>query len=140
MKTPLPLSANPLVLLTISLLFWFASVQAGIQTFIYDAAGRLVSADYGTNRAISYAYDNAGNLLRNLSTTGISIRASINPAGELILSWPVSADRFVLERAASLSALVTWNAVTVTPETQGDQRVVRIPAADGTAFYRLRKL
>ncbi len=32
-------------------------------SYSYDAAGRLLSADYGNGRTLSYAYDDAGNLL-----------------------------------------------------------------------------
>ena len=32
--------------------------------YSYDAAGRLISADYGEGRRIVYSYDDAGNLLR----------------------------------------------------------------------------
>ena len=33
-------------------------------TYTYDAAGRLVSADYGNDQSIAYAYDAAGNLVQ----------------------------------------------------------------------------
>jgi len=32
--------------------------------YTYDAAGRLLAADYGNGQRVMYAYDNAGNLLR----------------------------------------------------------------------------
>jgi len=38
-------------------------VQARTITYAYDAAGRLVSANYGGGAGIAYAYDAAGNLV-----------------------------------------------------------------------------
>lgn len=39
-------------------------VAAGTIQFAHDAAGRLVSAHYGAQQALTYAYDAAGNLIR----------------------------------------------------------------------------
>jgi len=50
LTTPVPQSVN-------------APVQAHSVSYRYDAAGRLVSADYGDTYII-YVYDKAGNLLR----------------------------------------------------------------------------
>ena len=36
-------------------------------TYAYDAVGRLIGADYGNGRSISYLYDPAGNLLRTVT-------------------------------------------------------------------------
>jgi YD repeat-containing protein len=44
--------------------------SAGVAiTYTYDAAGRLIQADYGSKRII-YTYDSAGNLTRREVTTG----------------------------------------------------------------------
>jgi len=53
-----------------------AEEQSNTQTtartiaYTYDAAGRLVAADYGNGRRVTYAYDNAGNLLRREVAAG----------------------------------------------------------------------
>jgi YD repeat-containing protein len=43
-------------------------------TYTYDAAGRLVQADYGEGRGVTFGYDDAGNLLRR-EVTGDSYPA-----------------------------------------------------------------
>lgn len=40
-----------------------ATVAASTPSFTYDDAGRLLTADYGGGRRITYSYDNNGNLL-----------------------------------------------------------------------------
>jgi uncharacterized protein RhaS with RHS repeats len=40
------------------------SAQTRTITYTYDAAGRLVGADYGESQGITYTYDAAGNLLQ----------------------------------------------------------------------------
>ena len=51
--------------LTLALLAGGNALAAGeTVTYTYDAAGRLLGADYGNGRSLSYLYDPAGNLLR----------------------------------------------------------------------------
>ena len=42
---------------------------AGHIDFNYDNAGRLIQADFGQNRDITYLYDNNGNLLRRIAAS-----------------------------------------------------------------------
>ena len=49
----------------------FVAVSADSIKYSYDAAGRLVKADYGAAGVINYTYDKAGNLLtRQVQTSG----------------------------------------------------------------------
>lgn len=41
-----------------------ALCAAGKVSYSYDAAGRLVKADYGSAGSIAYEYDKAGNLIK----------------------------------------------------------------------------
>jgi YD repeat-containing protein len=41
------------------------SADAATLSCEYDSAGRLVKADYGSGKSVSYTYDSAGNLLRS---------------------------------------------------------------------------
>ena len=52
-----------LLLCSISLSIWADPV-----TYKYDAAGRLVTADYGPAGVITYSYDKAGNLTNRTVT------------------------------------------------------------------------
>ena len=56
----------------LTLIAILCAVAATAQTvnYSYDAAGRLIRADYGDSGAISYTYDPAGNLLQREVTRG----------------------------------------------------------------------
>jgi len=47
-----------------------AALAAEAVQYSYDAAGRLILADYGGGKTISYSYDKAGNLLNRTVTAG----------------------------------------------------------------------
>lgn len=51
------------------LLFAAALCCADTVNYTYDAAGRLIRADYGSGTSIAYTYDAAGNLLSRMVTT-----------------------------------------------------------------------
>ncbi len=51
------------VIITIFILVSQAVMGVTIK-YVYDEAGRLVSADYGYGKYISFTYDNNGNLLK----------------------------------------------------------------------------
>lgn len=59
--------------------------------------------------------------------------------GQARLSWPVSAEGFVLETKAQLSTLGAWAAVTNVPAQVDDRNLVTIGLADHPGFFRLRK-
>lgn len=63
------------------LYFVLAALPAAASaTYSYDAAGRLVKADYGNGAAISYTYDKAGNLLsRTVASGGAPSVTSTSP-------------------------------------------------------------
>jgi len=57
---------------------------AAAVNYSYDAAGRLIRADYGTGGSIAYTYDNAGNLLSRIVINGATAGGtitSVNTAG-----------------------------------------------------------
>ncbi|MBX3748059.1 MAG: hypothetical protein KF833_22350 [Verrucomicrobiae bacterium] len=56
----------------------------------------------------------------------------------VVLSWPASAEGFVLESTPSLSP-ATWTAVSETPTSAGGQSSVTIGAGSGTRYFRLRR-
>jgi hypothetical protein len=58
---------------------------------------------------------------------------------DLILSWPITADIFLLEMTESLNPLVAWNDAGITPTEEEDGFVVRFQITDAMQFFRLRR-
>jgi hypothetical protein len=56
--------------------------------------------------------------------------------GQVRLSWPVSADGFLLQSAASLMA-PQWQVMPVTPQVQGESYTLTVPASGTSSFFRL---
>ncbi|HVR35236.1 MAG TPA: hypothetical protein VMS21_05230, partial [Methylomirabilota bacterium] len=59
--------------------------------------------------------------------------------GDLVLSWPITADIFLLETTESLSPPVTWNDAGITPSEEEDEFVVRYQITDAMQLFRLRR-
>jgi sugar lactone lactonase YvrE len=60
-------------------------------------------------------------------------------AGQVLVSWPVSAAEYTLETRGSLEPPSSWTAATNQPSISGDNLVVtNLPSVEA-AFYRLRK-
>lgn len=113
--------------LLLPLLLCFATISlalAGAVTYTYDAAGRLIKADYGGNTVI-YTYDASGNLLRRQSqVSGVpTLTLALNqpafrPGEQLILTarttqgpTPANADVYIalqLPGCSSLSCTLFW--------------------------------
>ncbi len=105
--------------------------------FTYDPAGRLVLADYGSNRTASYAYDNAGNLLLSSAPSpGIIIASLTN--GQLTLLWSALPAGFTLQSATVLGSDANWADTGLKPVAAGGLLSVTVPVGPGATFYRLR--
>ncbi len=59
-----------MTMIRIAGLFCVAAIASGAVNYSYDAAGRLTKVDYSGGKTLTYAYDNAGNLLSRISTSG----------------------------------------------------------------------
>jgi YD repeat-containing protein len=71
-----PMKNRPMKLravLSLLILCVCGATSASTVTYIYDDAGRLINADYGNERSISYTYDANGNLLSRKVKVGPSI-------------------------------------------------------------------
>jgi hypothetical protein len=109
-----------------------------MQNFVYDAAGRLVSAVYATN-TFSYAYDNAGNP-RLLSSPRPALLLGPVITNQFTLYWPAAPAEFVLETSSTLGTGAVWSAnVGGTPVLSGDFLTVSLPINSSAQFYRLHK-
>jgi YD repeat-containing protein len=106
-------------------------------SYTYDAAGRIVAADYGAGKSTSYAYDNAGNLLQNSQPTpGITVVSLVG--NQLTLSWPISPGGFVLQSASAANPGAVWSNVGVTNMQSGNLNSVTLTLG-ATTFFRLKK-
>ncbi|MGH9723217.1 MAG: RHS repeat domain-containing protein [Bryobacteraceae bacterium] len=65
--------------LLLSVFFTAAVTTADAVNYSYDAAGRLIKADYGNGKSIAYTYDKAGNLLKREVVSGAASPASTVP-------------------------------------------------------------
>jgi uncharacterized protein (TIGR03437 family) len=86
------------------LLVAVSTMFAAAVTYSYDAAGRLIKADYGAAGAITYSYDKAGNLLSRTVTSGsasagtiTSVNTASSPA-----SAGIAANTFIEIKGTSL--------------------------------------
>lgn len=70
--------------------------------------------------------------------TGPTLAFAGPTGGNLRLSWPVSADGFVLQTTTSLST--AWTDSTAPVSVEGNQNVVTIGVDSGNRFFRLIKL
>ncbi len=106
--------------------------------YSYDDAGRLSQADYGAEGSISYTYDNAGNLLRVVTSAGLALSVSQVSNSQVTLSWAASPSNAILESSDHLSVPPQWSAVASVPVTNGNQKTITVSTSTATKFYRLR--
>ena len=57
---------------------------------------------------------------------------------EIVLSWPVTATEFAVQRTDDLSA-PQWSDVNATIEMAGERQLVRLPLSNNTQFFRLAR-
>lgn len=106
--------------------------------YTYDAAGRIVAADYGAGKSISYAYDNAGNLLQSSTPSpGLVIGPIVN--GQFSIAWPSAPGGFVLESTPPLGGVAIWSPVGVVPTQVVNRNVVTLSVTPTNKFFRLHK-
>lgn len=89
-----------------------------------DSAGYLYVADLGNNK------------VRTTRVVPPTLQASGLP-GQLVLSWPSSAEGFGLYQSPALGPAASWSAITTGIVTNGDN-ILRTNAMSGAAYYRLR--
>jgi len=78
-------------------------------------------------------------LARLDAATASAVQLSFRISGSKItLSWPTSADGFVLESSGQTGAS-TWSLVDEPPSTEGDQTNVSVSLEGDARFFRLRK-
>jgi hypothetical protein len=57
----------------------------------------------------------------------------------ILISWPVYPDGFVLQMATNLASSVAWNTNNPAPVVTNNQNVVLLNATNGSHFFRLRR-
>ena len=114
------------------------TVQCGTIQYTYDRAGRLILADYGSDRTESFAYDNAGNTVAS-SSPGPGMSLAVVSGGKITFSWPTLPASFSLQSTPTLDVGVSWSAVPVVPVQVGSLWTATVPIGSGNLFYRLAK-
>ena len=126
------------MLLPSALLVWNPAASASSVAYTYDAAGRIVAADYGVGKSTSYAYDNTGNLIVS-SQPSPGLLVSRSSASQIALFWPAAPVGFLLYSSGSLGAGAQWNLSGAIQFQMGDLNVVTQALGPANAFYRLQK-
>ena len=108
-----------------------------------QAAARFVASGKVAVTRVRYAVirpcgPNAGkNLLAECKPqTDVMLAATRDTTGKVRLSWPSSAEGFVLQSVGAIGG--TWENVADAPVAEGDRLTVTVTPA-GTRFYRLTK-
>lgn len=119
------------------------NASGGDVHYTYDAAGRLVSADYGTAGSLAYSYDAAGNLLTRTVQTGGSDRPALSvellTPTQIVLSWSTNYAGFTLQSADSLAGGHSWVDFTGQPARAGGKFVITNAIAPvNSTFFRLK--
>ncbi len=83
-----------------------------------------------------YVADMANNMARTTRVVPPTLQF-ITVGNQLVLSWPVSAEGFVLEQSATMGSSAAWLPATNGVAALGDN-FVRTNSLMGTAYYRLR--
>ena len=120
------------------LLPWSQETHASTIAYTYDAAGRIVAADYGAGKSTSYAYDNAGNLIV-YSQPSPGLLVSRPSANQINLFWPAAPAGFMLYSSGTLGAGAQWNISGAIPFQLGDFNVVTQALGPANMFYRMQK-
>jgi hypothetical protein len=92
-----------------------------------DSAGNIFVADY-SNQVIR-----RGTLLLDIAPT---LRCAC-VAGQMVISWPLSAARYYLESSASVGPDAYWSEVTAPINAVGDSFMCNVGAGVPPLFYRL---
>lgn len=121
-------------------LFVFAltGAQAGTINYTYDASGRLVAVDHGAGKSVSYAYDNAGNLIQfSQPSPGLVLRPFVS--GQFTIAWPAVPGGFVVESTAALGPGAVWSPVAAPANPMGNLLFMTLSVGPANTFFRLRK-
>lgn len=90
--------------------------------------------------AVDSAAGGKGDIELRLIQQTMVPRLQIRVSGrDIILTWPASADGFVMETTESLVPDSDWRALEDTVTVEGQERILRIPLESHTRFYRLRR-
>jgi hypothetical protein len=116
------------------LVFLTGSREQGITG---DAAGLYDLDPDGARMFLNAVAYMAG--LDSPNPTGISISATRNASGELVISWPaVDSAGYVLQGIPTLTA-ANWQAVGGTPTSNGGQLSQAVPTTGAMRFFRLAR-
>lgn len=126
-----------------SLALGSAALPGGITL---SSAGVLsgIPTKAGTNIFILRVQDHVLRVLTRVFTLVVTpgipnLSITLPSPGTVAIRWPAVSDGFVLERSASLSGAIRWEAVGTAPALSEGQKVVMLPVQSSLQFFRLRQ-
>ena len=121
---------------------WVVTSVAGLagSAGATNGSGTTARLDFPTEIASDssgyfYVADLANNLVRTTRVVPPTLQSFVS-ANQLILSWPSSAEGFILQQATNLGTASIWSSVNTGIFTSGDN-FVRTNTLSGIAYYRL---
>jgi uncharacterized repeat protein (TIGR01451 family) len=83
--------------------------------------------------------DNSTVQIFTIVASSAVLRIEVPTPDQVRLSWPLTANGFLLEASSFLDSAARWERVNAAPVTIGDENVVLTPLTPQETFYRLRK-
>ena len=84
-------------------------------------------------------FDDWATQITELITVPQAVLSVARAGTNVNVSWPSGATGFQLQSTTNLTAAITWANVSQTPQTNGAQLFVQLPAAAKSQFFRLKK-
>jgi uncharacterized repeat protein (TIGR01451 family) len=117
-----------------------SGAQTGASITVHPTvAGEITNtATVGSTITDSLKANNTVSVKTVVVSAGVTLTVS-RSGNNFMMSWPASADNYILESANTLNAPITWTQVTTPPaQLVGDQKVVTVGTTNASRFFRLR--
>ncbi len=92
-----------MVLVCVAILMVASAASAASVRYVYDAAGRLIAAEYDNGKIHDYGYDKAGNLLTK--SAGVALAGDVYPDFSVTLEDAVLAMQTALGMHPSMASM-----------------------------------
>jgi uncharacterized repeat protein (TIGR03803 family) len=105
----------------------------------YPVSGLVQSPDGRLLGTTTIGGAKQGGIVYAMDLSQISPRLHvIGNRGQILLSWPASANNFTLERSVELGSHTQWFPLGIAPSQEGGQQLILLQPTTSQSFYRLR--